>query len=278
MSSHPSLEPHPSLDSGLVADATSRDLGVPPEPPVGRISVGIVAPYDFALDRELWRWVPDHVTLHLTRTRYSPLPVTVQQAEVVGDTTEVARCATDLVAIRPDVVAYACTSGSFVGGLAGDRAIVRAIIEAGAPAAVTTSGALLEALAHVGARAVAVATPYDAAITERLEAFLAEGGIDVVHAVHLGLAGRIWTVPYATTIQLVRESVTDDCDAVFVSCTNLPTYDVISPLERELGIPVLTANQVTLWSALRRAGSEAVAVPGQQLLSPSPVTAEGGHG
>jgi maleate isomerase len=270
--SHPSFEPHPSLDS--VADSTAQALGVPPEPPVGRISVGIVTPYDFALDRELWRWLPDDVTLHLTRTRFSPLPVTVEQAEVVGDTEEVARCTTDLVAIGPDVVAYACTSGSFVAGMAGDRAIVRAIIEAGAPAAVTTSGALLEALAHVGARRIAVATPYDAAITGRLEAFLAEGGVEVVHAVHLGLAGRIWTVPYATTIQLVREAVADECDAVFVSCTNLPTYDVISPLERELGIPVLTANQVTLWSALRRAGSEAVAVPGQRLLSPSPVTAE----
>ena len=38
------------------------------------------------------------------------------------------------------------------------------------------------------------------------------------------------------------------------------------PLERELGKPVLTANQVTLWSALRLSGATAVG-PGQRLLA-----------
>ena len=58
---------------------------------------------------------------------------------------------------------------------------------------------------------------------------------------------------------------TDDAEAVFISCTNLPTYDVIATLEAELGKPVLTANQVTIWSALRVIGRKAVG-PGQRLL------------
>ena len=44
-----------------------------PVPPLPQTGIGIVAPYDFALDRELWRWVPDDVTLHVTRTPYAPL-------------------------------------------------------------------------------------------------------------------------------------------------------------------------------------------------------------
>jgi maleate isomerase len=52
----------------------------------------------------------------------------------------------------------------------------------------------------------------------------------------------------------------------FVSCTNLATYDLIAPLERELGKPVLTANQVTMWAALRVAHKAAVG-PGQRLLA-----------
>lgn len=35
--------------------------------------VGVVAPFDFALDRELWRWVPDEVSLHMTRTPFVPV-------------------------------------------------------------------------------------------------------------------------------------------------------------------------------------------------------------
>ena len=33
-----------------------------------QVGIGVVIPYDFALDRELWRWVPAQVSLHLTRT------------------------------------------------------------------------------------------------------------------------------------------------------------------------------------------------------------------
>ncbi|NEU35177.1 decarboxylase, partial [bacterium LRH843] len=33
--------------------------------PKPQLGVGVVAPFDFALDRELWRWVPDDVSLHL---------------------------------------------------------------------------------------------------------------------------------------------------------------------------------------------------------------------
>ena len=229
------------------------------------VGVGVIAPYDFALDRELWRWVPAEATLHLTRTAYSPLPVTLEQAELVGDTVEVAQRTKDLIAIEPKIVAYACTSGSFVAGRSGERALVSSMLEAGASAAVTTSGALVEALCHLGVIQLGLATPYDAAVAARLHEFLREIGVSVARSAHLGLSGRIWTVPYASTAALVRDVAASGCEAVFVSCTNLPTYDVIAPLEAELGIPVLTANQVTMWASLRRTGLAAVG-PGQSLL------------
>ena len=45
-----------------------------------------------------------------------------------------------------------------------------------------------------------------------------------------------------------------NADAIFVSCTNLWTYDVLGALEAELGKPVLSANQVTAWATLVDAG------------------------
>ena len=71
-------------------------------------------------------------------------------------------------------------------------------------------------------------------------------------------------MPYAVTAALVRDVAAAGCEAVFVSCTNLPTYDIVAPLEDELGIPVLTANQVTMWACLRRI--ERVAVGPDQAL------------
>jgi maleate isomerase len=258
----------------LVPDATS-DPGAASRArfvgPVAGVGVGVVAPYDFALDRELWRWVPGDATLHLIRTAYSPLPVTVEQAELIGDIAAVAQCTKDLIAVEPKVMAYACTSGSFVAGRAGERALVSSMLESGAAAAITTSGALVEALAYLGVTRLAVATPYDAAVTARLHDFLEETGVSVTRSAHLGLSERIWTVPYAVTAALIRDVAAAGCEAVFVSCTNLPTYDIVTPLEAELGIPVLTANQVTMWACLRRVALAAVG-PGQSLLhSDSPV-------
>ena len=43
-------------------------------------------------------------------------------------------------------------------------------------------------------------------------------------------------------------------DAVFLSCTNLRTLDVIGPLEERLGKPVLSSNQVLAWHMMQQAG------------------------
>lgn len=52
----------------------------------------------------------------------------------------------DVLAVAPDVVAYLCTSGSFIHGVTGEAALRQAMLDAGAPAAVTTSGALADAI------------------------------------------------------------------------------------------------------------------------------------
>jgi maleate isomerase len=67
---------------------------------------------------------------------------------------------------------------------------------------------------------------------------------------------------------MAHQAVKGAADALFISCTNLPTYDVIPQLEAELRIPVISANQVTMWAALRRLGTRAVG-PYQALLDES---------
>jgi maleate isomerase len=216
--------------------------------------IGVVAPFDFALDRELWRWVPEQVCLHSTRLPYVPEPVTVRLAEALGDPPGVLRATRDLLVPEPAVVAYACTSGSFAGGAAGEAALVQGMLDAGAPAAVTTSGAMIRACERLGVRRLAVITPYVDAVTERLLAFLGEFGISVPSHVGMGKLGDIWKMSYSDVLTAATAVDTSDADALFISCTNVPTYDLIGPLERYVGRPVLTANQVTMWAALDMAG------------------------
>lgn len=232
---------------------------------VTRTGIGVVTPYDFALDHELWRWTPPEATLHLTRLPFAPLEVTLEMVRMVGDTDEVCAATQQVLTVAPKVMVYSCTAGSFIRGLDGEQALVRAMVSAGAPQAVTTSGALLQALGHLGAERVAIATPYSTAITAGLRDYLEAAGRSVVGGSQLGLESEIWTVDYDTVADLVRRADDPAAEAIVISCTNVATYDLIAPLEAELGKPVVSANQATMWAALRLAGLAAVG-PGQRLL------------
>jgi arylmalonate decarboxylase len=46
----------------------------------------------------------------------------------------------------------------------------------------------------------------------------------------------------------------NEADAIFISCANIHSIDVIDVLERVLKKPVITSNQAALWHALRTVG------------------------
>jgi maleate isomerase len=218
------------------------------------VGIGIIVPFDLVLDREYWQWVPETVSIHLTRTSSRELPVGIEQASAVSDIAVVAQATRDLSVAMPEVTVYACTSGSFVGGLSGEARLVKAMEEAGAKRAITTSGALLLALEALEVRRVAIGTPYDAEVTTKLSEFLAEAGYETTSSAFLGLTGDIFRVSRTSVRDLVVAADHLQADAVFLSCTNLRTFGVLAELERELKKPVLSANQVTMWAALRTVG------------------------
>ncbi|PYG02187.1 maleate isomerase [Georgenia satyanarayanai] len=238
--------------------------GVELEGPLAQRGIGIIAPFDLALERELWRWAPLDVSFHLARTPYEPVPVSLEMAELVSERRHLQAATRGVLGVDPEVVAYLCASGSFVHGLPYEAELRAAILEAGAPAAVTTSGALAEAVRELGLSRMSVITPYDAPLTERLVDFLGELGVKVLRSHYLGLGGGIWRVNYRTVAELILAADDPRSEAVFVSCTNLPTYDIIDPLEKRLGKPVLTANQLTVWACLGRLGLPMVG-PGRWL-------------
>ncbi|GAA2687447.1 hypothetical protein GCM10010400_60020 [Streptomyces aculeolatus] len=209
------------------------------------------------------------MSLHLTRTPYVPVEVSLDLARLVSEHQTLREAVRALTAVSPEVIAYACASGSFADGRMGERAMTAAMSSAAAVPAMTTSGAMLSALNEIGARRTAIVTPYTPSVTGALEEFLEEGGIEVTGRASLGLTRHIWRVPYREVVEMARIAVAQGSpDALFISCTNLPTYDVIPQLEAELRMPVLSANQVTVWAALQRIGKEAVG-PYQALLDPA---------
>ncbi|ACY23261.1 Asp/Glu/hydantoin racemase [Gordonia bronchialis DSM 43247] len=219
-----------------------------------QIGIGMVCPFDMALDRELWRWMPDAVSLYFTRTGFIDAPVDVELCRDLNNHAEITAAVRAVASVGPQAFGYACASGSFVYGLAGAVEISNCMRAAGAERAVTTSEALLRALDAMNIGRLAVATPYTSSLTGLLCDFLAESGRSVVSQAGLGRDHRIWTIPYEVTAALIRAADHPEADAVFVSCTNLWTYDILAEMEAELGKPVLSANQVTAWATLVDAG------------------------
>lgn len=220
--------------------------------PLAQRGIGVIAPFDLALERELWRWVPMEVSLHLARTPYEPVPVSMEMAELVSNSRHVAAATRDVLHVEPEVVAYLCSSGSFVNGVAAEAGLRKVIVDSGAPDAVTTSGALAEVLTELNLKKISVVTPYYADLTAKLHEFLGELNVDTVASEHLGLGGGIWKVSYRTVAEHLLRADRPDAEAIFVSCTNLHTYDLIDPLEEMVGKPVFTANQLTMWACLKR--------------------------
>lgn len=216
--------------------------------------VGVVVPFDFALDDELWAYLPDGVRLHVTRTPAREGLIDADLVAQVSGERVVREAAASIAVARPAVTVYGCTTGSYMKGVAGELSLRETISRETGSEAVTTSGALLEAAEALRASAMAVATPHDRLLAEGLVAFLEEAGLEVPSVAYLALDQDIQEASAATVRALARRADTPGAQALFLSCTNLPTLTLISELEEEHGKPVLAANQVTMWAALRRLG------------------------
>ena len=231
-------------------DLLSDDISTTSTP-----GIGLIVPFDFDLDDECWRWMPDGTCLFIARTHRAENPlITVEFAEEICSADVVAPAVGSLLATRPEAVAYACTAASFVRGKAGEKLLRSAILEAGAPQAATSSGALLMALDVLQITSLAIATPYNEVLTDLLGNYIEESGRKVVSRRFLDLEEGIARVKYSAVRRMAHEVDHPDAEAIFFSCTNLHTFDMIEELEKELGKPILSANQVTMWAAFKLGG------------------------
>ncbi|MEU6100451.1 maleate cis-trans isomerase family protein [Streptomyces flaveolus] len=154
-----------------------------------------------------------------------------------------------------DAVVWACTSGSFVHGWDGAQDQVRSLARtAGLPAS-STSFAFVHAAKELGVRRVAIGATYPEDVAQLFADFLRTAGVETVAVVSSGVitAAEVGTWTEAEVLALARSADRPDAEAVLLPDTALHTAAHIPVLEKDLGKPVLTANQVTVWEGLRLA-------------------------
>ena len=221
-----------------------------------RCRIGLLVPSsNTTMESEFYRMAPDGVSVHTARMRLvdAVAEALIEMAEDAG------RAASLLATAEADVIVYGCTTGSLVGGVEWEERLAQRIESETGVKTITTIRAVIDALKALEVGRVAVATPYTDDLNLLEREFLESQGFTVTAIRGLGIVRNldIGRTDGAVVESLVRE-VAGGADAVFISCTNLPTIDLIEPLEAELGRPVVTSNQASMWGALRACGLDGV--------------------
>jgi maleate isomerase len=230
------------------------------------IRVGLVVPSSNttmetevpALLRRRESVAPERFTTHASRVTMRR--VTPEELAAMNAASD--RCAGELADARCDVLAYACLVAVMAEGpgahVAAEQRLEKAAAVAGHDMPVVTSaGAMVEGLAALGARRVALIAPYVPPLTEKVVSYLDGHGVDVVDAISLGVDDNVAVgrLDPGRLLELARGLDVREADAVILSaCVQMPSLPAIPEVEAALDRPVLTAATATVHQLLTRLG------------------------
>jgi maleate isomerase len=237
--------------------------------------VGLIVPSsNLTMETELpamLRTREERFVFHSSRMRMKH----VTPDELKAMNAQTARAAAELADARPDVVASACLVAIMAQGkgyhCTAEAEITAALRENGSAAPVVSSaGALLTGIAALGARRVAIITPYLKPLTALVADYLEDAGIEVVDALSLEVPDNLAVARLdpADLRQHWRRLDVSRADAIVLSaCVQMPSLSAVQAVEDESGLPVLTAATATTFALLGALGLDRRVAGAGRLLS-----------
>ncbi|MBI4190435.1 MAG: aspartate/glutamate racemase family protein [Betaproteobacteria bacterium] len=225
--------------------------------------IGLLLPSSNSMQEpEFYRTLPAGMSLHATRLQLSNVEAD-STLRVVEQLEEASRRLADA---DVDIIVLAATAPSSRMGIGYDQELIKRITGATGKPATTASTALLEALRALGAKKIVLGAPWSDAVNQTTASFIEANGFRVLAHQALGIVRNleIGLLDSQTAYDMGRKIDRPDADAVMLACGNWSTFGIIDRLERDLGKPVLTTNQVSLWHALKLLGAQPL--PGYGVL------------
>lgn len=214
------------------------------------LRIGLMVPINnTTMEPELLAWLPQGSTCRTLRIPRgegtltpADLPAYVAQAMTVAKA---------FAADNMDLVVYGCTAAGFMAGPGRDAGIAAELSGVTGKPVITTANAMIAALQHLGARNIALVTPYLDLVNERLQAFLEQSGIgvEVLASFRAQSVDDLAAITPAQIAVRARQVMRASCDALFVACSQLPTREILGDLEREFGRPAWSSIRATAWQA-----------------------------
>ena len=235
-----------TLGESLIQDKRLRRLGM------------IIPASNTNAEPDCLMLAPAGLTIHFTRSGG-------YDVEAIPDSDEMRRFARQaldqqvqlLVDGRVELIAYACTSATLADGPEFDQAFRDEITAKSGLPAVTTAGALVEAIHDLDATRVAFTSPYVPRLVEESIDFIRQCGIEVVNQANYekelsSLQQNALTPEDAYRMGLQADH--SDAQALVVSCTDYRVLEAVPALEATLGKPVITSNSALMYACLKRLG------------------------
>ncbi|KAA0090837.1 GAF domain-containing protein [Mycolicibacterium sp. P1-18] len=223
---------------------------------IGR-RLGFICPSsNTAFEPAAWALLADGASMHVTRVGVTRIALE-SASDVQFDVSGMTAAARLLAEARVDVVAWAGTSGSWL-GVDRDRALCDALAAAAGVPATTSTLAVLEACRAYGVDRLGLVSPYTADVSARIAEELGRNGIQVVDEQYRGLATNFdFASVGPDDVASMIAAAAHGADAVAVMCTNV---DGVAPAARvgaQLGTPVFDSIGATVWHAAGLAGDDA---------------------
>jgi arylmalonate decarboxylase len=163
------------------------------------------------------------------------------------------------------------TSLTFYKGEIYNRELRAKVTQASGLPATTMSNGVIDGLRAVGSHRVAVATAYNDEVNARLKAFLLEHGLEPLVITGMGIEAM-------TDVEKITGKQLEDfaarvhasapkADSLLVSCGGFRTLELIAPLEKRTGVPVISSMPHGLWAGARLVGLSGAAPGYGRLLS-----------
>jgi maleate isomerase len=231
----------------------------------------LVAHASIGAESELRAMAPEGVSLHAARAYLGVMraggvmdpTIALEPVRAFADPPHLDEAAALLAAAPLHAIGVAFTGSSYIRGAAGDEALRQRLEQhtRGVPVAVTCASAVL-ALRALGIGRLALVEPpwFSPELSALGAAYFASQGLDVVHHAPAGLPSDQRAIHPGQVYEWVRTAIPTTAEAVFIGGNGFRAVGAIEALEEDLGVPVLTANQVLCWHLLRLAGTNAPVV------------------
>jgi maleate isomerase len=213
----------------------------------------------------------ERFTFHSSRMRMK----TVKKEELAAMDGESDRCALELSDARMDVIGYACLVAIMSMGhgyhLQSQARLRARTAENGAETPVVTSaGALVNALKVIGAKRLAIVTPYMKPLTKMVTDYIAAEGFQVVNSVALEISDNLAVARHdpGKLPEIVADMNFQEADAIVLSaCVQMPSLNAVAQVEAETRRPVLTASIATAYELLKAMNLKPIVPGAGSLLS-----------